>query len=117
MSQMQQRQQNTGQQAALQQLGRAAEQQRQWTSGTHQTIGLLWPQVQEIGVQQMRMQNEQQQVKVQMQHQMHQQMQQQLQAQAQMHIEQQRLMEVELSILKQEVARHSRWSSAKTSGA
>jgi hypothetical protein len=76
MSQMQQRQQNTGQQAALQQLGRAAEQQRQWALGTHQTIGMLWSQVQEIGAQQMQMQKEQQQVEVQMQHQIHQQLQQ-----------------------------------------
>ena len=40
--------------------------------------GMLWPQVQEIGVEQMQMQKEQQQVEGQMQHQMHQQLQQQL---------------------------------------
>jgi hypothetical protein len=56
------------------------------------------------------MQKGQQQVKEQMQHQM-QQMQLQLQAQAQMHSERQGLMEAELSSLRQEVARHSRWSS------
>ena len=40
------------------QEGEAAEQQRQWALGTYHAIGQVWPQVQEIGMQQIQMQKE-----------------------------------------------------------